>query len=89
MSRTYKDRPSRVRFPEILPYGYEEPEKTKKRREVNTEWHWMGTPGWWVSEFMNQPERARNRVLERKALFQDPEDVDFPDLGRKPHVYYW
>lgn len=64
--------------------------KPKQRKEVDTEDHWMTTPGWWIRLTMNRPERREHHLLEKKILREiDIEDVDFPDLGRKPHVYYW
>jgi hypothetical protein len=63
---------------------------TKKRKEVDTTDHWMSTPGWWVKMTMNRPERRGSHLQEKQALKEiDIEDVDFPDLGRKPHCYYW
>jgi hypothetical protein len=63
---------------------------TKKRKEVDTTDHWMTTPGWWIRLTMNRPERREHHLLEKKVLREiDIEDVDFPDLGRKPHIYYW
>ena len=109
MSRTYKDRPARVRFPEENSrYGrqvvYENDDfifynrkplrgqLTKKPRERDTEYHWMTTPGWWVREFMNQPQRAHGHQWEREVVKKDIEELEDelpPDVGRKPHIYYW
>jgi hypothetical protein len=66
--------------------------KTKKKKRVDTEWHWMTTPGWYISEFMNRPQRARGRMWEKrisKVNIEDLDTLDLPDISRKPHVYYW
>jgi hypothetical protein len=62
---------------------------TKKRKEVDTEWHWMSTPSWWTRLTMNKPQRRKGRVWERKVLFQELEEVDPPGVGHKPHQYYY
>jgi hypothetical protein len=110
MSRTYKDRPYRIRYPKVdtklvIPYTlisfYDGEEynghywielpglKKKLRKEVDTENHWMSTPSAWTRLMMNRPERRAIHLLERKTLIQDLEEVDIPDTGRKPHIYYW
>ena len=61
--------------------------KTKKKRKLDIEWHWMTTPGWWIRLMMGRPERARNRAWEQKVLYDI--DLDYIDTGRKPHIYYW
>ena len=64
--------------------------KPKKRKEVDTTDHWMSTPSWWTKLCMIKPERRNAHLIEKAALkTADIEDVDFPDLGRKPHIYYW
>ena len=64
--------------------------KPKRRKEVNTEWKWWrGTPSWFTNMYMRRPERRANAVWERKAIFQDLEDIDPVDTGKKPHTYYW
>lgn len=66
--------------------------KTKKKKRADTEWRWMSTPGWFIKEFMNRPQRARGRAWEKKATKSALEDLDLldtPSVGRKPHVYYW
>ena len=64
--------------------------KTKKRKEVDTEDHWMTTPGWWVKMTMTKPERRAANTATRKVLLaEDIEEVDIPDMGRKPHIYFW
>jgi hypothetical protein len=73
-------------------YGYRltKTTKTKKRKEVDTEYHWMNTPSWWVHEFMQVPQRAAGKVWEKKVLKEiDLEDTDPPGVSRKPHMYYW
>lgn len=62
--------------------------KTKKRKEVDTEDHWMTTPGWWNRMTVTRPERKKvNSHLQ--SLPYDLEEVDIPDLGRKPKIYFW
>lgn len=116
MSRTYKDRPARVRYPdtshdyEAVPYiasgnhwstgepyerlawfSVKKPYiKRKKKRNVDTEWRWMTTPGWWVRLYMTRPQRnASNHYMRQVTLDVDLEEVDPPGLGHKPHIYYW
>lgn len=65
---------------------------TKKPRKQDTEYHWMTTPGWWVREFMNQPQRIAGHQWEREVVKKSLEDLEDelpPDVGRKPHIYYW
>jgi hypothetical protein len=129
MSRTYKDKPSRLKYDrydkDMVVYSTEEvtkdhhyyfengefvrkdlPEedrrtytricyiygkttKPKKRKEHDTEWHWMSTPSWWTRLTMTRPQRRAGKIWERKVLFEDIEDADPPDVGRKPHIYYY
>lgn len=104
MARTYKDRPSKLRFPEKQwDYRYHEEHcwgnyrarrgvLTKKRREVDTEWHWMSTPGWWIRQFMNRPQRRAGHAWEHDIVKWKIEDIDlsdYPCVSRKPHIYYW
>lgn len=122
MSRTYKDRPARVRFPEAYdwrwncekipydytysPYGTGDPVtvtryvyrelpgvKTKKRREVDCDWHWMGaTPSWWTRMTMNRPQRREAHLWEHdvaRTSLEELEEVDKPNASHKPHIYYY
>lgn len=127
MSRTYKDRPTHIRFPEPssderyerVPYladalRYRDKRrniavwdttqtkqkfflverpgiKPKRRRAVDTEWHWLGsTPSSWTRLMMNRPMRARGRAWEAKVLREyDLEETDPPGVSHKPHQYYW
>ena len=102
MSRTYKDRPAKFRFPEEQ-LNYDrvrlDPEqywyswvqipgvKTKKKRSVNTKWNWVGTPSWWTRMFMIRPRRTKENQQLRNM--QNVEDFDFVDVKRKNHIYYW
>lgn len=82
MSRTLKDRP-RKRIAEFESI-------TKKKKKVDTEWHWMTTPMWWVRLVMNKPKRCLEHVLEKKVLkCSSIEDFDFFNIGKKPYIYYW
>ena len=87
MSRTYKDKPSKVKFPEVYPYGVHV-EKTKKRKKQDTEWHWISTPSWWTRLLMNRPQRRAVHLWERKALFSDLEELVQPSK-KVAHIYYW
>ena len=97
MSRTNKDKPSRVNhdpydtdrvMTENWHYRELPTTKTKKRKEVDTEDHWMSTPGWWVRLMMNKPQRREVHLWERKALFSDLETLVQP-AKKVGHVYYW
>lgn len=104
MSRTYKDKPPKFRFPEEQwNYGKVQIEtqdywisywadlqgvKTKKKRNVNTKWHWLGsTPSWWTYTFMIRPRRSKENQQLRNI--KNIEDFDFVDVKRKNHIYYW
>jgi hypothetical protein len=67
--------------------------KTKKRKEVDHEYHWMNTPSWWTRMMMNRPQRREAHLWEREvSKIQDQEEleeVDIPNVSHKPHVYYW
>ena len=106
MSRTYKDRPSKIRFPEEQwDYKYYRVGDrwhfnylaypgvlTKKKKNVDTDWHWMTTPSWFIREFMNQPQRYRGKQWEKKIVkcpIDSLIDEDYPGVSRKPHIYYW
>lgn len=91
MSRTNKDRPSRVRFPEYLDELYA---KTKKRKEQDAEWHWLqATPSWWNNLFHTRPQRREAQQWEREVQkiqdFEELEELDKPNVSKKPHKYYW
>ena len=99
MSRTFKDKPSKLIwgdysqdyvYLENYSHIFRKTTKPKLRKEVDTEDHWMTTPSWWTKMMMIRPERRAAHLLEVAALkTADIEDVDFPDLGKKPHIYYW
>ena len=104
MSRTLKDKPyklkhepwdmDRVRYWEDCNYRcYQLPTtKSKKRKEVDTEDHWMGTPGWWIRLMMGKPQRRAGRMWEHEAAKvtgDSLEDLDTPNVSRKPHIYFW
>ena len=104
MSRTYKDKPSKLRFDLYMKdwilvehdgfrkYRQGKTTKTKKRKEVDTEDHWMSTPSWWTKMTMIKPQRRECTLWERevvKTQVTDLEEVDKPNVSRKPHIYYW
>lgn len=87
MSRTYKDRPTKIQYPK---YWDDAGDTPKQPKHVNTKWFWMSTPGWWTRLMMNRPMRHRGRAWEHKVLREhDHEDTDPPGVSRKPHHYYW
>lgn len=96
MSRTYKDKPSKLKEAwdkDMVREGYANwiylpTTKPKKRKEVDTEDHWMSTPGWWVKMTMNRPQRREVHLWERKALFSDIEELIQP-VRKVGHVYFW
>lgn len=63
--------------------------KTKKRKELDTEYHWMSTPSWWNRLFNNIPQRRKGRAWERKVLVEDLDETDPPHFSKRPHSYYW
>lgn len=95
MSRTKKDAPPHIRF------GYEKEsswweltDKPKKRREIDTEWHWLSaTPSWWTNLFMIRPQRRKFRRWEREIQklvdIDELEEILEPNGSNKPHHYYW
>ena len=102
MSRTYKDKPSKIKHEswnkdreriEGTFYYIDLPTtKAKKRKELDTEEHWMNTPGWWTRLTMNRPQRRKCKLWERDALkssLDSLDDLDKPIISRKPHIYYW
>ena len=98
MARTYRDNARRRYFnsywqqDRILVEGFgwrlAKTTKPKLRKTVDTEDHWMSTPGWWVRLTMNRPQRRAVHLWERKALFSDLEELVQP-AKKVAHVYYW
>lgn len=85
MSRTYKDKP--WKFKARTTWGFDREDQPKKRKEVDTEMHWMGTPSWWTRMFMIRPRRVYENQQLRSIL--DIDEFDFVDVKRKNHKYYW
>ena len=99
MSRTYKDRPTRIRFPG--PHDFELVELdgnwvrwaqipgrcAKKPRRQDTKYHWQTTPSHWTYTMMIRPRRHREN--QQLRTLHDLENFDFVDTKRKPHIYYW
>ena len=89
MSRTYKDRPTRIRFPNHR-WNSDLVDYPKQRRTKNTEWNWLGsTPSWWTRLMMNRPMRARGRAWEHQVLRHVDVELEPPGVSHKPHRYYW
>lgn len=61
--------------------------KTKKRKEVDTEDHWMTTPSWWIHMKHTKPERRKSTMAV--STIADLEDVDIPNLHKMSHWYFW
>lgn len=64
----------------------------KKRKEVDSEDHWMSTPSWWTRLTMNKPQRREGRMWEHevvKSCIDVLEEADPPGVGKKPHIYYY
>ena len=103
MSRTLKDRPSRVQHTawdiDYIwndRYGYRKAKtsKPKLRRAVDTEDHWMSTPSWWTHLCMIKPQRRAGRIWEASFVnsyidMWELEEVDAPGVSNKPHIYYY
>ncbi len=120
MSRTHKDRPHKLKPEASWDHDMVRIEgsnrfsncilqlpttKTKKRKEVDSEFHWMTTPSWFIREFMNKPQRRQNKLWEAhfknrhikewcNCMLDKPtmhwiENLDTPSVSRKPEVYYW
>lgn len=72
MSRTNKDRPDKLREKlgkDIVLtnnlYGiFATTTKPKKKKNHDTEWHWMSTPSYWTRIMMNRPQRRQGKVWE-------------------------
>lgn len=93
MSRTYKDKPSKlkyvrydvdyIRYPETEDkYAFTIKGKTslpKQRKEVDNDWHWMqGTPSWWNNLFHTRPIRGNFRRFLANAVRSEVEAI--PDM---------
>jgi hypothetical protein len=107
MSRTLKDRHWKLQYPDfrwdydtikitsdsgrVIQYLKLPGVKAKKRKEVDSDWHWLrGSPGWWTRLTMNRPQRRAGHVWEQKVLLEtDLENTDPPGVSYKPHVYYY
>lgn len=65
--------------------------KPKKKRKTITEDYCMysSAPSWWIRLTMNRPKRRKCRLWERKVIFEDVEEADCPDYGRKPFNYFY
>ena len=109
MSRTYKDikKVKLIRYykerweteyyrdiPELQFYWLKKPGVTpKKRKEVDTEDHWLSyTPSWWNNMFHTRPTRrkfANFCITVKKYRIHDLDIFLEPSESRKPHKYYY
>lgn len=99
MSRTYKDKPSRVRYPTQSGYSWytrSQPPRGAKPllpKKEDTECHWMTTPSWFRNMFHTRPQRHKNSTWEREVVkaqsLEDLENEDPPPISNKPEKYYW
>lgn len=103
MSRTHKDLPSKLRYPEeewdykyylvgnrrYIDYLQYPGVLTKKKKRTDTENHWMSTPMWWVREMMNQPQRTKGRQWEKSVLKVDINDLDIIDYPSVSRKPHW
>ena len=117
MSRTYKDRPNKIKYEDWdkdrvrIPYIREffskyseeyisftsyfsletKTTKPKKRKEVDTEIHWMSAPSWWNNLYHTRRHRRNFRTFLNsvvKCKVEDTEEMLEPFDSNKPHVYY-
>lgn len=101
MSRTYKDKPNKLRFPEdqydygkIMMPGFTYmylPGVRPKRKRNHCHWRWLeSTPSWWTRLFMIKPQRRKCRLWENQVKYMvNLEEADCPFYKNKPHKYYW
>jgi hypothetical protein len=84
MGKTYKDHPTKKQY-----YRNQQDDSPKKKRVDDPEPRfWQQTPSEWNKIMHNRPERkAVNAQL--KTVPTDVEEIDIPDTGYKPHIYYW
>jgi len=100
MSRTYKDKPSKLLwgdyaqdyvYLERFHHIWRKTTKPKVRKTEDTEWKWMmSTPSWWNHIFHTKPLRKMftNFCSDVKGR-KDLEDILEPKDSRKPHKYYY
>ena len=100
MSRTYKDKPYKLRYPSnnnwVYTEGYSRRDlptiKPKLRKQVDTKNHWMTTPSWWHSLVHTRPKRNLFRNYVKKVVrypLDQIQELLEPVDSNKPHHYYW
>ena len=104
MARTFKDSIKKYHFKDfwaqdrIQLEGYgcrlAKTTKPKKRKEVDTEDHWMRTPSWWTHLVMIRPQRRAGKLWESKFVNSDIdmwalEEADAPIVRNKPYIYFY
>lgn len=102
MSRTYKDKPSKLRFDLYMKdwilvehdgfhkYRPGKTTKTKKRKEVDTEDHYLsGNPSWWDNLFHTRPIRRKFKNYCTSLIGCTDLSILEPLDSNKPHKYYY
>lgn len=102
MSNSYKDKSYKLRFKGywlqdrilVEGYGYRlaKTTKPKLRKRVDTEDHWMSTPGWWNNLFHTRPIRGKFRNYTKYVVrcpIEYIENLVEPLDSNKPHKYFW
>jgi hypothetical protein len=63
-----------------------------KQRAFGNSWKWLqSTPAIWTKLMMIRPQRAAGRAWQKNVEKTPPamlEDVDKPNVSKKPHIYY-
>lgn len=102
MSRTYKDKPSKLIwgdyaqdyvYLENFRHIWRKTTKPKLRRSVNDEWAWYSaTPSWWNRLFHTAPIRRNFRDFCTVSVglpVDTLEDILEPSDSKKPHKYFY
>ena len=95
MSRTKKDCPDKLREKcgkDIVfnsnRFGILAPTtKPKKKKKLDTEWHWMSTPSAWTRTMMNRPQRRKGKLWEKgvsKIKCKTEMVGTYPNIGYVP-----
>lgn len=90
MSRTNKDKPWKIAWPEYADRCV----KALKKKRGHEPWFWCETtPSWWNNLFHTRPRRKEAQKFEREIQkitdLDELEDLEVPNVSNKPHKYYW